>query len=272
MDKRVSHSARIPPPIIGPDDPPPFETVNASGRANVVLLCDHASNAIPRSLARLGLRPEDLHGHIAWDSGAAEVTRMLSRRLDAAAVLAGYSRLVIDCNRKPGHETSIAKASDGVVIPGNQAVSPAEAARRMAAIFHPYHHAVEAAIDRVQARGIPPAIIAIHSFTPEMEGIARPWQIAVLWDKDPRVSSPLLAALRARGDLIVGDNQPYSGREHYGYSAEVHATAAGLPNALIEIREDQLRDKDGIARHADILADALAGVLADPALYRVENY
>ena len=94
----------------------------------------------------------------------------------------------------------------------------------------------------------------------------------MLWDKDPRLPVPLLAALRTHDDLVVGDNQPYSGREHYGYSAEVHATAAGLPNALIEIREDHIRDEVGIARYADILADALAEILADPDLYRVENY
>jgi predicted N-formylglutamate amidohydrolase len=276
MDRPASHSGRLAGRlaelVIDPDDPPPFQIVNPSGLAKLVLLCDHASNAIPTPLARLGLRPEQLDGHIAWDSGAAEVTRILSRRLDAPAVLSGYSRLVIDCNRKPGHETSIPESSDGVVIPGNQAVSPADAARRVEAVFHPYHHAVERMIDAVQARGSPPAIIAIHSFTPEMDGVRRPWQVSVLWDRDPRIATPLLAALRARGDLIVGDNQPYSGREHYGYSAEVHATAAGLPNGLIEIREDQIRDADGIARYADLLGDALAGVLADPELYRVENY
>jgi predicted N-formylglutamate amidohydrolase len=272
MDRRAPHTGSYSPLVIGSDDPPPFETVNAGGQANVVLLCDHASNAIPQSLAQLGLQPEDLGRHIAWDSGAAEITRILSRRLDAPAILTGYSRLVIDCNRKPGHETSIPATSDGIVIPGNQEIPTAEAARRVEAIFHPYHHAIEAAIDHVQARGVPPAIVAIHSFTPEMDGFARPWHLSVLWDKDPRLPVPLLAALRTHDDLVVGDNQPYSGREHYGYSAEVHATAAGLPNALIEIREDHIRDEVGIARYADILADALAEILADPDLYRVENY
>ena len=127
-------------------------------------------------------------------------------------------------------------------------------------------------IDKVQARGIAPVIVAIHGFTPKMDGIARPWHVSVLWDVDPRISTLLLGALRDRGDLVVGDNQPYSGREHYGYSADVHATAAGLPNALIEIRDDQIRDAQAVARYADLLGDALAGVLADPAVYRVENY
>lgn len=272
MERRAPDMASNSPLLIGSDDPSPFETINVDGQANVVLLCDHASNKIPSSLASLGLSSEDLCRHIAWDSGAAEVTRILSRRLDAPAVLSGYSRLVIDCNRKLGHETSIPAVSDGAVIPGNQKISATEIAHRVEAIFHPYHHGIEAVIDKVQARGIPPAIIAIHSFTPEMDNVARPWHISVLWDKDPRVSVPLLADLRARGDIVVGDNEPYSGREHYGYTAEVHATAAGLPNALIEIREDQIRDEPGIKRYADILGDALATVLADPQLYRVENF
>jgi len=188
------------------------------------------------------------------------------------AILSGYSRLVIDCNRKPGHETSIPASSDGIVIPGNQEITPEDAARRVEAIFDPYHLAVEAVIDTVQARGTPPAIIGIHSFTPEMDGIPRPWHISVLWNNDPRIAVPLLAALRAGGDLMVGENQPYSGREQYGYSASIHATASGLPNAVIEIREDQIRDAAGIDRYSDLLGDALGDVLADPGIYRVENY
>ena len=260
------------PPLLGPDDPPPFEVMNRDGAAPVVLLCDHASNAIPKSLATLGLGPAELSHHIAWDSGAAAVTRILAARLDAPAVFSGYSRLVIDCNRKPGHVTSIPAESDGIPVPGNASVTPTEAARRTEAVFHPYHHAVEGVISAIQARGPAPAIIGIHSFTPEMDGVARPWHLSVLWDKDPRIPAPLLAALRENEDLVVGDNQPYSGSQHYGYSTEVHATAGGLPNALIEIREDRIRTPEDISRYAQILGDAFEGVLADPGLYRTEIY
>jgi predicted N-formylglutamate amidohydrolase len=259
-------------PLLGPKDAPPFEIVNQTGGAPVVLISDHASNVVPAALANLGLDAAELQRHIGWDAGAAAVTRGLAQRFDAPAVLAGYSRLVIDCNRKLGHETSIPEISDGTVIPGNQGLHPQDAAHRIDAIFHPFHDAVEGVIDGVRSRGPAPAILAIHSFTPEMDGIPRPWHISVLWDRDPRIPKPLIAALRARDGLVVGDNQPYSGREHYGYSTEVHATAAGLPNALIEIREDQIRDEAGIARYVDILADALTGILADDELYRCEVY
>ena len=259
-------------PLIGDADPPPVVVINQTGAAPVVLVCDHASNAVPASLSRLSLEADALDHHIAWDRGAEAVTRVLSERLDAPAIIAGYSRLVIDCNRKLGHETSIAAQSDGIVIPGNASLSPAETARRADAIFHPYHHAVERAIADIRLTGAAPAVLAIHSFTPEMDGIARPWHVCVLWDSDPRIPEPLLAALGARDGLVVGDNVPYSGREHYGYTIEVHASAAGLPNAMIEIREDTVRDDAGIARMADVIGRSLEGILADPALYRTEVY
>ena len=218
-------------PLLAPGDPPPFEIVNPDGAAPVVLICDHAANKVPDALDGLGLSESELDRHIAWDAGAAGVTRILAERLDAPAVLSTYSRLVIDCNRKLGHEISIPEISDGTEIPANLALAPAEVARRTDAIFHPYHHAIENVIGDIQARGPAPAIIGIHSFTPEMDGVARPWHISVLWDRDPRIPAPLLAALRANADLVVGDNQPYSGSQHYGYTTEVHATAGGLPNA-----------------------------------------
>ncbi len=259
-------------PLIGDADPPPVVVFNQTGAAPVVLVCDHASNAVPASLSRLGLEADALDHHIAWDRGAEAVTRVLSERLDAPAIVAGYSRLVIDSNRKLGHETSIAAQSDGIVIPGNASLSPAETARRADAIFHPYHHAVERAIADIRLTGAAPAVLAIHSFTPEMDGLARPWHVCVLWDSDPRIPEPLLAALGARDGLVIGDNVPYSGREHYGYTIEVHASAAGLPNAMIEIREDTVRDDAGIARMADVIGRSLEGILADPRLYRTEVY
>ena len=268
----IDHGAADAEPLLGPDDPPPFTIENESGQAPVVLACDHAANAVPRALGDLGLDGADLGRHIAWDRGAAAMTRLLARRLDAPAVLAGYSRLVIDCNRKLGHQTSIPVTSDGTAIPANANLSPHQAGRRASAIFHPYHEAVERVIADIRGRGHVPALLAMHSFTPTLDGIARPWQVSVLWDRDPRISAPLIAVLGGRGDLAVGDNEPYSGRQHYGYTTDVHATAAGLPNALIEIREDQLGDAAGIARMADILGDALARVLADPGLYACEIY
>ena len=257
-------------PLLGAADPPAVQVINETGAAPVVLVCDHASKAVPESLDDLGLGSGGLEHHIAWDEGAAAVTRHLSERFDAPAVFAGYSRLVIDCNREIGHETSIVSVSDGIVIPGNAQISPAEAARRADAIFHPYHDAVGRIIAGIRRTARAPAVLAIHSFTPEFDGFARPWHISVLWGSDPRIPAPLMAALDAHDGLVVGDNVPYSGREQFGHTIEVHASAVGSPNAMIEIRADLVGDDPGIARIADLLGGSLEYILADPNLYRAE--
>ena len=243
-------------------DPPPFEVINPSGRGPMVITCDHASHAVPAALDGLGLDPADLRRHIGWDAGAAELARRLSRRFDAPAVLSGYSRLVIDCNRSPGHPESILAESDGTPVPGNQGLTPREAERRAQALFHPYHEAVAEVLGRIRSRGETPAYVALHTFTPNMNGMARPWHFGVLWDRDARIARPLIEALRKRTGLLVGDNEPYSGRDHGAFSNGHHATPAGLPNAMIEIREDLLADEAGIARCESTLAEVLEEVLA----------
>lgn len=259
-------------PLLGPDDPAPFSIENPNGAASVLLVCDHASNAVPASLHGLGLTEQELHLHIAHDIGAASVTRRLAPLLDAPAVLAGYSRLVIDYNRRLDHPSSIVSLSDGIHIPGNRDVDQDEAARRAESCFWPYHRKIGAGIAGFAERGIMPAIISVHSFTPVMAGTARPWELGILWDHDARISAPLIRALAARGDVTVGDNLPYSGRQRFGYSIEVHATETGLPNVLIEVREDVVSDHDDAGRIAQIVADGLAPILADPGLYRSERF
>ncbi len=257
--------ARQEQPLLAPCEQPPFEIVNPAGSAPVLFTCDHASHAVPQALGNLGLGPEELQRHIGWDPGAAAIVRGLSARFDAPAVLSRYSRLVIDCNRRPGHETSIPAVSDGAVVPGNLGLSAREAARRAEALFYPYHRAIDETLDGIRKRGRTPAYLAIHSFTPKLNGgPVRPWHVSVLWDCDPRIAVPLLEGLRRRPGLTVGDNEPYSGRDHYDYSNDFHANAARLPNALIEVRSDLIADAAGVARYTALLAD----VLADNALYR----
>lgn len=259
-------------PLLGPDDPLPVECIRDDGSAAVVLICDHASSAVPHALNGLGLPMNELRRHIGWDIGAAAVTRGLAERLGAPALLAGYSRLVIDLNRSPGDPSSIPVVSDGTTIPANQDLSDAAVQTRLNALFWPYHHAVTEAVGRQWRRsGIPPAVIAIHSFTPEMSGIPRPWHVGVLWNHDPRLAGPLIQRLRARGDLKVGDNQPYSGRA-LAYTTERHAAASGLPHLGLEIRQDLIGDEVGVARWIDLLTDAFLPFLADPALHRVEMF
>ncbi|HYD65041.1 N-formylglutamate amidohydrolase [Azospirillum sp.] len=260
------------PPLIGPDDPPPVSVLNAQGRAPVVLVCDHASPAVPRSLDRLGLGEEQFARHIAYDIGAAEVTRLLSARFAAPAVLSGYSRLIIDLNRALEDSTAVPVVSDDVVVPGNRALDAEDTRRRVEAFFTPYHDAVAAVIAGKRAQGQVPALLSIHSFTPEMRGVQRPWHVGVLWDHDPRIPIPLIERLRADGRWVVGDNEPYSGRNTLGGTVETHATPAGLPNVLIEVRQDLIATPEGCAQWAQVLGDALVPILADPNLYRIEMH
>jgi predicted N-formylglutamate amidohydrolase len=258
--------------ILGPDDPPPVTVVNETGRGDCLLLCDHASHAVPKSLHGLGLGPVDLARHIAGDIGASSVARHLSRRFDSPVVLAGFSRLVIDCNRSLDDPTSIPLISETTVIPGNRAVSVDGRKRRAEACFEPYHHRVRGFLDGFAARNVVPVILSIHSFTPVFKGVARPWHFGILWNRDPRVPKPLIAALARMQGVVVGDNEPYSGRDEYGYTIMHHGAQRGLPHVLIEVRDDLIRDEAGVARWTGILGDALAPILADPGLRRVERF
>jgi predicted N-formylglutamate amidohydrolase len=226
---------------------------------------------VPRALGRLGLSSDQLARHIGWDIGAAAVTRRLAAALDAPAILAGYSRLVIDCNRDPGDASSIPEESDGTAIPANRALGEEERALRRAAIFAPYHAAIDDWLTTRDARGIVPAVLSIHSFTPVMRGFARPWHVGVLWDEDARIPVPLMAALKADASLVVGDNEPYSAREPTGYTVSHHAVARGLPHVAIELRQDLVADDAGAARWAGILAASLRPILARREIYFVRR-
>ncbi len=260
------------PPCLDPADPPAVEVLNPQGRAPLLLVCDHASKSVPRRLNNLGLGPEELSQHIGWDSGAAEVARRLAERLDAPAVLSGYSRLVIDCNRPPGDPGSIPLQSDGIPIPGNQDVSDVEADWRLETFFWPYHHAITNTLAHLWRHGLAPMFVSIHSFTPRLNGgPPRPWHVGILWNRDPRLALPVLERLRSQPELYVGDNVPYSGRET-GYTIETHAGSAGLPHVEFEIRQDLLSDAAGWERWAQLLGEVLTKVLVDPTVHEVVYY
>jgi predicted N-formylglutamate amidohydrolase len=257
--------------LIGPDDPPPFEIVNHAGACRALLICDHAGRAIPKALGSLELDEAALWRHIAWDIGIADVTRSLSRLLDAPAVLSGYSRLVIDCNRRLGDPTSIAQESDGVRVPGNCGLTAADRAARAAACFHPYHQAIDRLIEGRMRAGLVPAIISMHSFTPVMNGFERPWHVGILWNRDPRLPVPLMERLAREPGICVGDNEPYTGRDEHGYSIYVHGQDLGLPHVLIELRQDLIDTHHGAEAWAERLAAVFAELLADEGLYRIEK-
>lgn len=250
--------------LLGPDDPPPYRVLNPEGSSHAILICDHASNRIPKVLGDLGLEPANRGRHIAYDIGAAVVTERLSARLDAVALFCNYSRLVIDPNRPLGDFTSIREISDGTIVPGNRGLKPEDAAARSKEIYQPYHRSVAAVIGERRRKGVP-ALISVHSFTHFMAGQERPWHIGILSNRDRRIADPMLAWLKAHTRFNIGDNKPYSGMDPYGYSIETHALPAGLPNVLLEIRQDLIRDQAGQEEWAELIGNSLEPVLADPA-------
>src|SRR5690606_18749183 len=218
---------------------------------------DHAGQAIPRALGDLGLPPGEIDRHIGWDIGIAGVARHLARMLDAWTILQPYSRLVIDCNRPAGSPTLIVEASDGTVVPGNLDLQPEARAARQDEIFAPYHACIAQALDQRAAARQPTLLATLHSFTPSMAGFERPWHCGVLYHRHTALPHAMLEALRAEGDLVVGDNQPYAVTATSDYAIPVHGEARGLPHVELEIRQDLIADEAGQLLWAQRLARIL---------------
>lgn len=242
-----------------------FEIIAPIGPSRWTVTCDHASNQVPASVSggSLGLPPEDMQRHIAYDIGAAGVARALSTALNGHAILSRFSRLVIDLNRGEDDPTLIMKVYDRTIIPANRALSQAERNHRIESFYRPYH----AALANLAAEHETNPIVAVHSFTPQLSGRAkRPWHVGILTaDQDRRLSDPLLDRLRAMPDLCVGENEPYVGHLP-GDSIDQHALANGRPNTLIEIRNDLIEHPDQQEVWAQRLATALEGARRDAKL------
>jgi predicted N-formylglutamate amidohydrolase len=238
----------------------PYRSIEGDASTGLLIICDHAENTIPEAYGTLGLREEDLHRHIAYDLGAAQVAERLAGALGAPAILSRFSRLLIDPNRGLDDPTLIMQISDGLIVPGNVALDPEEVQARIERYYRPYHQAIERAIDAAVALGKPPVIVSMHSFTQAWKGVPRPWAVGVLWDKDPRLALPLLDALRTLPGIEVGDNVPYSGQLK-GDTLYCHGTGRGLAHALIEVRQDLILGPEGQAEWAMRLAQALRKVL-----------
>ncbi|MGD9805143.1 MAG: DUF1244 domain-containing protein [Hyphomicrobiaceae bacterium] len=239
--------------------------VPGSDTRGLVILCDHASNHIPTEYGTLGLDPAQLKRHIAYDIGAAGVVTRLARMLDAPAVLSRFSRLLIDPNRGDDDPTLIMRLSDGAVVPGNRHLDNDERKRRTDRFWRPYHAAITDVIDRCEAADVRPAIVSVHSFTESWKGVPRPWHVGILWDGDRRLAEPLLEAFRAESGLIVGENQPYPG-SYEGDCCWQHGVQRGLPWAIIEIRQDLIRDEAGQSRWAERLARIIESLAPRPDL------
>jgi predicted N-formylglutamate amidohydrolase len=221
--------------LLAADEPPPFRIENPEGSSRILFTADHAGRLIPRALNNLGLHEPNLSRHIAWDIGIDSVTQKLAKLLDATAIFQTYSRLVIDCNRNPDVPSAYPLISEATPIPGNHSLTEAEKQARRAAIFEPYH----AAIARLKTGKI---YVAMHSFTPVYLGEKRPMQVAVLYNRNPRLSRILAGLLRQEGSLTVGENEPYHVSDETDYGVPVHAERAGLDYVEIEIRQDLIAD------------------------------
>lgn len=253
--------------LLGPLDGPPVTVQNADSPHPLVLLCDHASNAVPRSLRQLGLGPRELNQHIALDIGAAAVTRQVADELGLCAVYCGYSRLVIDCNRYLADPSSFLAASDGVAVPGNRDLTEAEKQMRVDEIRIPYHNAITEALSQRESVDAAAGLVAIHSFTPWMNGFARPWHVGVLWDQDARFAHPLLDHFATDPSMCVGDNEPYSGRHPADYTVDHHGERQGRPCVSLEIRQDLVLDEAQQAAWAERVARGLRKLLERPELF-----
>ena len=241
--------------------PHPCEIIPGDPGCGLVLACDHASNYVPPDI-HLGVPEAEFARHIAYDIGAAAVTRALAARLNVPAILTNFSRLIIDPNRGRSDPTLVMRLSDGAVVPGNARIDEAGKQARIARFYAPFDAAIDAAVAAAEAAGRPPVILTLHSFTPYWRGTARPWQVGILYDRDARFALPLIAALQADpAGLNVGDNEPYGGGLP-GDTIDRHATVRGLANALVEIRQDLIAGEAGQQEWAERFARILRPLIA----------
>jgi len=248
-------------PLLAADEPAAFTVRNPDSTTPVLLVCDHASRRFPRALGTLGLDPLARRCHLAIDIGAGDLTRALAESTGATAVLCGYSRLVVDCNRDLMDPGAFLEYGDGIVVPGNRNLHGDQKAARANAVYWPYHGAIEAELARLEAAGVAPLFVSIHSFTPVLNGEARSWEMGVLWDRDPVTAELFIGDLRAAG-YLVGDNEPYSGKAPQDFTVDHHAEPAGVPHVGLEIRQDLIHRPDGVARVAAILHKIVASAPA----------
>lgn len=231
--------------LLGDDEPAAFRLHRGSADSAFVIVGDHASQRIPRALGDLGVAPDELQRHIAWDIGISGVIDHVAVALDAFAIQQNYSRLVIDCNRPPGVSSSIPLRSEHTEIPGNQNLSAEQREQREREIFHPYHAAIVAELDRRLSIQQPTFLVSLHSFTPVYDGVARPWHLGVLYHRGVDVAQRCLALMRESGEWNVGDNQPYALGDLSDYAVPVHGERRGLPHVELEIRQDLIADAAG---------------------------
>lgn len=272
--KKIAKKAAIrksaPRTLLSAGEPPPFRVHNPNGAGPGVIVSDHASARVPRGLKDMGLKKSVLRRHIGWDIGAEDVTLYLSRALDMPAVIAQYSRLVVDLNRAPQHPECMPEVSDHVAVPPNATLSKKERDLRLKEIFWPYQNSIGKTVDRIVKKGRVPVIISIHSFTPAMDGVRRPWHISLLWNKEKELARRIVQNIRRRHpDVLVGENQPYTlmGERFAGSTVHRHAEERGLPYIFVEFRQDLIATPQKATYWANLFLEAIRPVLEDASTY-----
>jgi len=248
------------PGVLSSTDRPPFEVVNDGGRSPVLLVCEHAGTEVPAALNKLGLAPEIFSRHIALDIGAAGVARVMAEAMDASLVLQPYSRLVVDCNRHFQAVDCFPEVSDTVLIPGNMNLTDRQKCDRYEEIHVPFHRKVEGLLDRPNAER-EAVVVSIHSFTPSLKatGIARPWEIGFLFNRDDRLARRLKPIVeRMRRSVVAAFNEPYQGSDTTDYTIPVHGERRGIEHVLIEIRNNLIGTPAGQAEWGTLLAAAVS--------------
>ncbi len=257
MDNTAIHVRGGIPLLLGGDEVPPVLELNAGSRTPFLFTCDHYGRLIPRSLGNLGLPESELERHIAWDIGIAGVATRLANDMGVHLIAQRYSRLVIDCNRPFESSGSIPLISEATEISGNSGLNEDQILARRREIFTPYHNRIIEVLDARAAQGIHTILVSLHSFTPVYAGVKRPWHIGTLYQRDTRLPPLFLELLRAEGDLVVGDNEPYAVSDATDYTIPVHAERRGLINSGLEIRQDLIADESGQNEWAERLARIL---------------
>jgi len=241
--------------LLSADERPVCEIREADGP--FVVVCEHASNRLPRALGSLGLGADDLKRHIVWDPGAVEVAAGIADRLGGALVTQRYSRLAIDCNRDPSLPDAITTRSEDTTIPGNVGLSDAAKASRINEIWRPFHEALERLLTARREARRATALVTVHSFTPVYRGVSRPWHVGIISTDERSLADSVLKGLRREAGLVVGDNEPYSAKDNVDYTIRRHGCDRGLPHVMIEVRNDLLATAAGQEEWAVRLARLL---------------
>lgn len=238
--------------------PMPYSVVNPTGKSHWLLVCEHASNQVPDYLAQLGLDDIYFDDHIAYDIGTQTMTLYLAEKLDATAIVANFSRLVVDCNRPLNHPECIPAVSDDIVIPGNQNLTSEQRKQRFDDFYLPFHSAVATVIADKVSRDPQLKLANIHSFTPELlsEQRSRPWHIGFVHRGDA-LSKAFIRYFKQHSDYCIGDNEPYNGHTHRGYTVPAHGDAQEIPSFLVEFRQDLIDSSSGVHHWGDLLLKAM---------------